>query len=94
MILITMQAKVKPEHKDEAIEAALQMQVATEGEAGCIQYRFWHDLEDPNLIMLLEEWETQDALDAHYRTTHREHFVQLLPKLLATETLVSRYNID
>ena len=34
-------------------------------EAGCIRYELWHDNEDPSLFAMVEEWESDAALDAH-----------------------------
>lgn len=37
----------------------------TRQEAGCIQYELLENPTDPTDFVLLEEWETQAALDAH-----------------------------
>ena len=38
------------------------------GEAGCRRYIFAATLTDPSRFVLASEWETQEALDAHYRS--------------------------
>jgi quinol monooxygenase YgiN len=36
-------------------------------ESGCISYTFSADLVEPGLIHVFEEWQSQDALDAHFK---------------------------
>src|SRR5580704_1234046 len=38
------------------------------GEPGCRRYIFAATLADPSRFVLVSEWETQEALDAHYRS--------------------------
>ena len=37
----------------------------SQSEAGCIRYELWQDNEDPTLFAMVEEWESNEALDAH-----------------------------
>jgi quinol monooxygenase YgiN len=74
MILITGIAKVAPEHRDTLIAAATAMSKASLQEAGCLDYRFWISADDPNLMLMLEKWEDQAALDAHFATPHLAEF--------------------
>ena len=34
-------------------------------EKGCIRYELWQDNEDPTLFAMVEEWESDEDLDAH-----------------------------
>jgi quinol monooxygenase YgiN len=65
MILITGRARLHVEHRDRALAAASKMSVESLAEPGCIDYRFWISPDDPNSVLLLEQWEDQAALDAH-----------------------------
>lgn len=65
MIIVTMKARLKEEHRDTALEAACKVSDDTLKEAGCIDYRFWVSPTDPNTLLLLEQWEDQAALDVH-----------------------------
>lgn len=42
----------------------------TRQEPGCIQYELLHNLNNPAEFTLLEEWETQAALDDHSTAPH------------------------
>jgi quinol monooxygenase YgiN len=50
--------------------AALRMMAATRKEAGCISYSFFGDLTESGLFRIFEEWESQQALDAHFVSPH------------------------
>jgi quinol monooxygenase YgiN len=94
MIVVAGKVTVKSERRAEAVQAALKMQRATQPEAGCISYRFYSDLENPDILFVFEEWESAEALEAHFQTPHMAEFMQLLPELLAGEIAIHRYVIE
>jgi quinol monooxygenase YgiN len=53
------------------------------GEPGCRRYIFAATVADPSRFVLVSEWESQDALDAHYRTQAFADFQLDLDGLLA-----------
>jgi quinol monooxygenase YgiN len=48
---------------------------------GCIGYDLYKDVADPLHYTMIEEWETQEALNAHMAS---EHFQRLIPGLGAS----------
>ena len=52
-------------------------------EVGCINYELLQRTDNPCELVLAEEWESQEHLDAH---THTEHFVRLVEALDKLET--------
>ena len=53
------------------------------GEPGCRRYMFAATLTDPSRFVLESEWETQEALDTHYRSEAFAEFQLGLDGLLA-----------
>ena len=49
------------------------------GEPGCRRYVFAAALADPGRCVLFSEWESPEALDAHYRSDAFTHFQFSLP---------------
>ena len=47
-------------------------------DAGCIAYALFRDKADPQHLTVIEEWESQELLDAHSAS---EHFARLVPQL-------------
>jgi quinol monooxygenase YgiN len=64
------------------------------GEPGCRRYVFAATLADPSRFVMVSEWESQEALDAHYRS---EAFADLqlgLDGLLARPSELTVYSAE
>lgn len=93
MIVVAGTVKVKSNTREEAAQAALKMAAATQTEAGCIAYQFYTDLADPNTFFIFEVWESEVALTQHFQTDHMRTFQQELPKFVADEMAIKRYDV-
>lgn len=94
MIVIAGKIQVKPERRDEARKAALDMVEATRREAGCVSYAFYADLVEPATFFLFEEWESDAALAAHFQTEHMARFQHQIPPLIAAPPTIKRYVVE
>jgi quinol monooxygenase YgiN len=70
MIIITGRTQVHPDQRNAAISAAQDMRKHTTAEPGCIDYRFWSATDDPNAILLFEQWQERSALAPHLGAPH------------------------
>ena len=70
------------------------MAAATQAEPGCLSYDFYVGVSDPNTLLLFQEWETMEALMAHFKTDHMEVFLRELPRLLDGEIATRRYAVQ
>ena len=93
MLVVAGRIAVKPERREDAVRLALDVAEATRAEAGCLSYRFYADLEDPNRFFIFEEWRDEDALAAHFGTPHMTRFLEHAPGLVATPPEIVRYEI-
>ena len=64
------------------------------GEPGCRRYIFAATLTDPSRFVLVSEWETQEALDAHYRSEAFAEFQLGLDGLLARPSESTVYSAE
>ena len=94
MIVIAGEVRIRPEKRAEAERAALEMMAATLKEPGCRAYRFSTALDDPNRIFIFEEWESMEALGAHFQSAHMAAFQATLPGLLAGAPSLVRYDVS
>jgi quinol monooxygenase YgiN len=85
---------LRPESREQALQLARHMADATRAESGCISYDFYIGLSDPNTLMLFQEWDSMEALMAHFQTDHMEHFLRELPELLSGEIITRRYAVQ
>ena len=65
MIVVQGDFVTKPDKRDAAIAAMVEVAQRTQQEAGCIRYNFYADLEDSNKFIVYEEWESQVHLNMH-----------------------------
>ena len=64
------------------------------GEPGCKRYTFAAALADPSRFVLVSEWDSQEALDAHYQSREFADFQFGLEGLLARSSELTVYSSD
>ena len=94
MIIVHGSIPIRHDCRDEAVQLARTMAEATREEVGCISYDFYIGLADPNTLMVFQEWESMDALMAHFQTGHMETFLERLPDLVSGEIITKRYAVQ
>ncbi len=57
MILVTARAQIPLEHRERFIAIATEMCTASRADDGCLGYRFYADLEQPDHYIIVEEWD-------------------------------------
>ena len=55
-------------------EAIKIMEQASQAEAGCEDYTFSVELNDPSVLRITECWQNKEALAAHFKTPHMADF--------------------
>jgi quinol monooxygenase YgiN len=93
MLVIAGVIRIDPARHEDAVRAAVEMQEATRAEAGCISYSFSADLAEAGLFRIFEEWESPEALGAHFRAPHMAKFQGAVGALGVREMKVQRYEI-
>lgn len=76
----------------EEVRAALIALVApSRRESGCISYELFQNRAVETDFTVLEQWETDAALDAHLETAHFREAASKLQGILACEPDIRRY---
>jgi len=65
----------------------------TRAEAGCIYYELMQNNDDPTDFTFVEEWESNETLDAHLGSAHISAFKERAGDLLAGDPDVRRYTL-
>jgi len=81
MIVIRIAMNVLPEKQKELVQTILSMIGPMEKEAGCLSCALFCNIEDKNLLILLEEWQTRKDLNRHLRS-------EMFSVLLGTKSLL------
>ena len=82
MIKVIARSKIKEGFLPEALELYRELVAETRKEEGCISYELFEELDAPNSLTLIEEWETLNALELY---TQAPHFIDLVGKLSKIE---------
>ena len=93
MLVIAGTISIDPEKREPAVAAAVEMMRETLEEPGCISYVFSADLTQPGGFRIFEEWESQEALDLHFKTPHMAKFQGVIGGLGLRDMKVQRYEI-
>ena len=94
MLIVLAEVKIKAETRDDAIAAAIEMMEATHKEEGCIAYNFYTDVADPTVIRIVEKWESDEALLAHFQTPHMAAFGAKMPAFVDGPVTADKYYIS
>jgi quinol monooxygenase YgiN len=83
MIVVTGRVQIPAELREEFLAVATAMCSASRGDDGCIGYRVYEDLEQPNRYVFIEEWRDDEALQSHFSEPHTGTFMGALVPMLA-----------
>ncbi|WP_374525147.1 putative quinol monooxygenase [Sphingopyxis sp.] len=75
MIFITGHVIMTPEHRERMIALGAEHSARSRGEAGCLAHNCHVDIENPDRMMFVEEWESIDAVRAHFAVSASGAFV-------------------
>lgn len=74
MLIVLAKAKVSADALEAARPAIAAMVAASNAEGGCIAYAFTQDVLDPTVLHIVEKWQDDAALAAHFATPHMAAF--------------------
>ena len=94
MIVIAGSAKVNATAFEEARQAGSLMAATSRQESGCLDYRFAVDIDDPLVVRIFEQWESQAALDAHFAAPHFQAFSEVILRVVDGPTEFKRFEVS
>lgn len=90
MIKVVAKSYAKEDKLDKILELSREMVENTVKEEGCIKYELFQDLKDSRVMIIIEEWESEEALNRHIVS---EHFKRIIPLLNVLREKPSEMNI-
>jgi quinol monooxygenase YgiN len=94
MIVLYATIPVAPDSREAAIEAATTLAQASREEDGVIDYRVTTDLEDETVIRIFEQYEDQDAVDAHMTSGHYKTFESQVPEFVDGPVKLHQFEVS
>lgn len=83
MLIVIGEAEAQTGQRDRFLAAVSTMSEATSSDDGCELYGFYTDVTRPEVVLSVEIWRDQAALDAHMSHPHTRDFVATVPGLVA-----------
>ena len=68
MITVTLRLKVSNRRHQDFINSARLILEPTRIQSGCMSCRLYQDLDEPDAVFLVEEWESREKLDRHFNS--------------------------
>ena len=94
MIYVIATTPMKPENKDDFIKGHKACTAETLKEKGCISYDGHVSVNNPNLYVVVERWETRDDLNAHGRAPHMKVWREYSSQMKASPTVIEIISAD
>ena len=97
MIYVVATTQVKPDQREAFIKGAKECIATTRKEKGCLSYDSHTSINDPNLFVVVERWESREDLNAHGKAPHMKTWRALSAPLKASPTeieIISDAKVD
>jgi len=91
MIIVIGRVQVRPDRIDDALRVSLEHVRRSREEPGCLLHSVHRDVEDPNTLVFLEQWEDDAALSDHFAVPESLAFVTALSELAAKPPSMDLY---
>lgn len=93
MLIVIATGRAKAGKEQELREVLKKFVAPTRNEAGCIQYDFHVDKNDPAAFAFYERWKDEAALDAHLKSPHITVGFAAMSPLLDGPAIIGRYTL-
>jgi quinol monooxygenase YgiN len=94
MIVMLAELPIASESRAAALELFEELASASRAEPELFDYRVTTDVEAPNVVRVIEQYEDDAAVDAHMSSDHFESFQAAIASHLAGEPELYRYEVD
>jgi quinol monooxygenase YgiN len=80
-VVVVVSFRFKAGREDEGVELLRGVIEDSHGEPGCRLYALHREADDPTRFAIVEKWDSQDDLDAHFRQPHMAGITQAVDLL-------------
>ena len=93
MIIVHGVFEVDPGERDAFLASRVGGMRSSRAEAGCLEYAFCADPLEPGRVVLVERWESEEALDAHL-AAQRDAPAPEGPRVRPLSASIVRYTVS
>ena len=92
MIVVCVQVRVKPEHRDAFVAASVENGKQTIREPGNLRFDVLRSRDDPDRFVLYEAWRDEAGMLAHKETAHYRRWRETVAEWMAEERRGVKYD--
>lgn len=85
---------VDPDSREQAVRAVTELAERSREESGVVEYRVGADVEDDSVLRIFEQYEDQQAVDAHMNSEHFGAFQERLPEFAGGDVELYKYEVS
>lgn len=93
MIVKHSEVPVKAESRERALKAMEWMAIESRAEPGVIDYRVTVDIEEPNVLRIVEQYEDSEAAQSHESSEHLDEFQRRIEPCLAGDATLYSFDV-
>lgn len=75
MVKVIVKSFLPEDRSNELLELAKELVEITVKQEGCIKYEMYRDENNPEVLIMIEEWETKEALANHMSSDYYKRIV-------------------
>lgn len=94
MIIVKGAIPVKPEQHEQALALVQQLARVSREERGCLAYDVYLLAEEPNTIVVWQQWDSLNALEAHFSSDHVDSFLDAIPDLIEGDVTSAQFDVQ
>jgi quinol monooxygenase YgiN len=80
MVIVIARFRPRPDQLPEFVALLRDVQEASRGDDGCLNYGYYCEVADELQFVAVEEWRDMAVLEAHLRTAHVARLIAALPE--------------
>jgi quinol monooxygenase YgiN len=92
-LIIAGTVRIPPENLEAFRGHITDMLNASRAEAGCIEYSYAIDVDDPGLVRVFEVWRDREAMEAHFSSGHMARWREAWPRFGVSDRRLTTYEI-
>src|SRR5262245_48602075 len=93
MIVVSGTITIDPANNGRMTEAVAALVPPTREEDGNSEYSYWLSQTEAGVWRVFEEWESEDALNAHMGSAHMATFIGAMGELGVSGVDIARYEV-
>lgn len=93
MIIVKGTIPLCSQDREEAVAMIREMADSSRREPGCLAYEVYLSVDDPDTVVLWQQWRNLEALEAHFASDHVDAFLDVIPDYIDGQVISERFDV-